>query len=112
MTLEILKVPYECKIVNMFAGETRAPEFLKLNPQHTVPVYKDGDLVLNESRAILTYLATTHGGGQLYPADPKVRAKVDCRLYFDAGFFNKTRDIIVRERERKGGRGCRTTKKP
>ncbi len=98
MTLEKLKVPYECRRVFPLEGDHKKPEFLKLNPQHTIPVYKDGDFVLNESRAILAYLATVHDDDKLYPKDPKVRAKVDCRLYFDMGLFNKIVPIIVRKK--------------
>ncbi len=61
---------------------------LQLNPMHAVPVLQDGDLVLVESRAILAYLADQYGKGKdLYPKDAKARAKVDSRLYFDAGTF-------------------------
>ncbi len=89
MVLEKLKVPYEHTLVSIPKGEQMKPEFLKLNPQHTIPVYKEGDLVLNESRAILAYLATVHRDEELYPRDPKVRAMVDCRLYFDQGLLQK-----------------------
>ncbi len=97
MTLEKLRVPYECKKVFPLDGDNKKPEFLKLNPQHTIPVFQDGDFVLNESRAILAYLATTHGDEKLYPKDPKVRAKVDCRLYFDMSLFGRMTPIMVRE---------------
>ncbi len=96
MTLEKLKVPYERVRVHPLEGDHRKPEFLELNPQHTVPVYREGDLVLNESRAILAYLATVHGDDHLYPrGDARLRAVVDCRLYFDMGLFSKLLNIIV-----------------
>ena len=95
MTLNILKIPFNHHRVVPLEGDNKKPEFLKVNPQHTIPVYKDGDLMLNESRAILAYLATTHGNEKLYPKDPKVRAMVDCRMYSDMGFFGRMVSIIV-----------------
>ena len=57
---------------------------------HSVPVLTDGDFVLTESRAIAGYVANTYDKtGKLYPADPKIRARVDERLYFDMGVFYK-----------------------
>ena len=57
---------------------------------HSVPVLEDGDFVLTESRAIAGYVANAYDKtGKLYPTDPKVRARVDERLYFDMGTFYK-----------------------
>jgi glutathione S-transferase len=54
--LEELGVPYENVPVGL-DGETRKPEFLRLNPNGHIPVLQDGDLVLWESLAINLYLA-------------------------------------------------------
>jgi glutathione S-transferase len=63
--LEELGVPYESEKVS-FIGETRKPEFLRLNPNGHIPVLKDGDLVLWESLAINLYLARKYDKG-LWP---------------------------------------------
>jgi glutathione S-transferase len=49
----------------------------------------DGDFTMNESRAIVAYLVNAHGAHKqdLYPLDPKVRARVDQRMYFEMGTF-------------------------
>uniref|UniRef100_A0A2A4JDE9 Glutathione S-transferase n=1 Tax=Heliothis virescens TaxID=7102 RepID=A0A2A4JDE9_HELVI len=74
-------------ILNLRNGEHLTPDFLKLNPQHTVPTIVDGDFALWESRAISKYLVNKYGGenNDLYPTDPKARAIVDQRLDFDLG---------------------------
>ncbi len=96
--LDYLQLDYDLKVVFPPNGDTRKPEFLKLNPQHTIPVYKEGGFVINESRAIVTYLASKHDkSGKLLPAsDHKARATVESRLYFDAGtLMKRVMDIIV-----------------
>lgn len=68
-----------------------------MNPQHTVPTMEDGELVLNESRPIATYLVAKYGKcDKLYPADIVTRAVIDQRLYFDMGVFYKSLgDVVV-----------------
>ncbi|TRY66937.1 hypothetical protein TCAL_07652 [Tigriopus californicus] len=96
MTLEVLEVPYEYKTIDLMAGDQMKPEYLKINPQHNIPTLVDGDFAMNESRAIATYLANAYGkDSKLYPVDPKVRAVVDQRLYFDMGVFYKAIGDII-----------------
>jgi glutathione S-transferase len=64
--LEELGVPYQLER-RSFIGETRTPEFLKLNPNGHIPVLRDGDLVLWESMAIDLYLARKYDKGSLWP---------------------------------------------
>ena len=72
--------------MNLTEKEHLTPEFIKINPQHTIPVLIDDGLVLCESRAILTYLVEKYGkDDSLYPKDPRARAIVNQRLYFDMG---------------------------
>ena len=57
-----LGVPYESKPIGPRTGETQTAEFRALNAKEKVPVLVDGDLVLTESAAIVTYLGDRFGG--------------------------------------------------
>lgn len=78
--------------VNLAAGEHRKPEFLAINPQHTIPTLHDNGFALWETRAIIVYLVEKYGpaNSQLYPADNvERRARINQRLYFDMGTLYK-----------------------
>lgn len=62
-----------------------------------MPTLVDEDLIIYESRAIMTYLVNKYGkGNSLYPEDPKARALVDMRLNFDLGtLYNRFADYFV-----------------
>jgi glutathione S-transferase len=97
MLVKSMNLDIEIITLNLGAGDQNKPEFLKLNPRHQVPVLVDDDFVLTESRAILSYLVNKYQPGEsLYPSDPKQRAVVDQRLYFDATVvFEAGANIIV-----------------
>ena len=77
-------------VLNLMAKEQLKPEFLKLNPQHTVPTMVDDGFVLTESRAILIYLAEKFDKeGKYYPKCMQKRTLVLQRLMFDLGTLNK-----------------------
>merc|ERR1712112_357429 len=87
MTLDLLGLEYTYTSVNILEGEQNTPEFLAMNPQHTVPVLCDGNLTITESRAAMAYLVSQHKPGQLYPACAKKRSQIDQRLQFGIGTF-------------------------
>ncbi len=66
---EELGIPYELKNyvrdpVTMLAP----PEYKALHPIGAAPVITDGDVVLAESGAVMDYILTKYGNGQLVPA--------------------------------------------
>nr|QLI62210.1 glutathione S-transferase 14 [Streltzoviella insularis] len=74
--------------VNLLEYEHLKEDFLKLNPQHTIPTLKDKDFVIWDSHAIAGYLVNVYAGNDsLYPIEPKQRAIVDQRLHFDSGIL-------------------------
>ncbi|XP_049304146.1 glutathione S-transferase D1-like isoform X1 [Bactrocera dorsalis] len=86
MTAEALGVKLNKIKLDLFAGAHLKPEFLKLNPQHTIPTLVDNGFSIWESRAIIIYLVEKYGkNDSLYPNCPKKRALINQRLFFDAG---------------------------
>ncbi|XP_026743733.1 glutathione S-transferase D7-like [Trichoplusia ni] len=86
MLTEILNLKYEFIEVSVMAGDTRKPEYLEKNPNHTIPMIEDDGYILIDSHAILTYLVEKYGAkqAQLYPKDLQLRSTVLQRLFFEA----------------------------
>ena len=62
-----LGVPFTLVPVDTAAQAHKRPDYLKLNPNGTVPVLVDGALVLYESAAICLHLADAHPAARLAP---------------------------------------------
>jgi glutathione S-transferase len=77
----------EIKLVNVYAGEGRAPEYLAIHPLGKIPALVEGDLTLWESNAILTYLAEAHGDYRLWSRDPKRRADIARWLHWESSHW-------------------------
>jgi glutathione S-transferase len=58
--LEEMQIPYEFVLVDLATGDHFQPEYLALHPFAKVPAITDGDFVLWETGAILTYLSGLH----------------------------------------------------
>ena len=71
-------LPHEVVRVRIGRGDTRTPEFVKINPRMKVPVLVDGDFILTESVAILRYLAREKEvEDHWYPRNTRAQARVD-----------------------------------
>ena len=55
--LEEVGEPYDIHLLSLKKAETRAADYLKVNPMGKVPALKHGDVVVTEAAAICTYLA-------------------------------------------------------
>ncbi|KAH8383411.1 hypothetical protein KR009_008475, partial [Drosophila setifemur] len=86
MAAKALGLDMNLKLIKVMEGEQLKPEFVELNPQHTIPTLVDNGFSIWESRAILIYLVQKYGEDDaLYPSDPEKQAVVNQRLYFDMG---------------------------
>lgn len=61
---------------NPMAGDLRAPEYARLNPNMKVPTLVDGDLVLWESSAIMAHLCVKAGSDMWPVSDPAEQIEV------------------------------------
>ena len=75
--LHELGLKYDVRPILPRTGETQTAEFTVLNARQKVPVLQDGDLVLTESAAIVTYLSDAYGtpDNRLFPDDVRGRAR-------------------------------------
>ena len=74
--LHELGLDYECRPILPRTGETKTPEYTKLNPRQKVPLLQDGDFTIGESPAIAAYLSNTYGTPEnaLIPTDTREHA--------------------------------------
>jgi len=80
LLLAQLGIRYEIVEVDILNGESRTPEFLKINPNGRTPVLDDNGFLLAESNAILAYLAR---GTKFLPEDRKSWALVFQWMFFE-----------------------------
>lgn len=74
--LALLGIEYEKVPVDLKSGENREAEFLARNPRGQIPVLEDGETVVWDSQAILSYLARRYGGESWLPLDPSPMSEV------------------------------------
>ena len=75
--------PLTLRAVDFHPGsEHRGDAMMALNPAGTIPILTDGDLVLTESTAILTYIAATAAPDWLGDDTPASRARIAGWLAF------------------------------
>ena len=56
-----------------------------MNPNKTIPTYQDGEFILWESNAILSYLADKYDDGTLLPHNAEFRARAAQWMYWSDG---------------------------
>lgn len=87
LCFKALGLDYELRNVDLLKKEQLKEEFVKKNPQHTVPVLEieEGKYIW-DSHAINCYLVSRYAKNDtLYPKEFYLRAIVDQRLHFDSG---------------------------
>ncbi|KEF62922.1 uncharacterized protein A1O9_00896 [Exophiala aquamarina CBS 119918] len=80
--LDLIGTKYNFNHIDYFTSQQKSPEYMKINPNATVPSAVDGDLQITESNAILQYIADD--AGSAYPKEPKDRCNVNRWLFWEA----------------------------
>jgi len=72
-----LDLDYRPRLIGSRTGATQTDSFRALNAKEKIPVLVDGDFVLTESVAIVTYLGDHYGAstGMVPPAGDRLRAR-------------------------------------
>jgi glutathione S-transferase len=75
--LHELDLPYESRPILPRSGETKTPEYTKLNARQKIPLLEDGDFRIGESAAIVAYLSQTYSTPNhvLVPEQKALQAK-------------------------------------
>ncbi|XP_054264163.1 glutathione S-transferase D7-like isoform X2 [Macrosteles quadrilineatus] len=95
LVIHALGLSAEYRVVDTLNKEQFKPDFLKLNPIHTIPLIIDDGFILWESHAIMAYLVSKYAKDDcLYPKDQKKRAIVDQRMHYHNDVFYLLRSII------------------
>ncbi|KAH8402206.1 hypothetical protein KR009_010453 [Drosophila setifemur] len=99
LTAKLIGLDLEIKHVDFSKKEHLGKEFIKLNPQHQIPVFvdKDGEVYV-DSHAIACFMVAKYAqNDQLYPKDLKIRARIDHRMHYENGvLFQVVKDIVAR----------------
>jgi glutathione S-transferase len=82
--LEETGATYRYESIDLFAGQQKSPDYLRMNPNGRVPTIDDDGFILWESNAILWYLADKLGRGKVVPEDVRTRAHVDQWMWWQA----------------------------
>jgi glutathione S-transferase len=87
LTLELKGLAYESKLLEFSKGEHKTPAYMQLNPRGKVPTLRDGEFVVYESLAIMSYLDRKYPTPPLFGATAEEtgliwRAICECESYF------------------------------
>jgi len=70
IVLEEIGKPYEVELVSTMDGSTQKEKYLKINPKGRVPLLIDGEHIITEASAIMSYLALANPDSNLIDESP------------------------------------------
>jgi len=94
--LEVKRLDYNSNILDFSKKEHQSPEMLAMNPRGLLPVLKDGDVVVYESIAILTYLDKKHPDKPLFGTTAEETAHIWKRIFEFENYLREAIEGIIR----------------
>ncbi|MGZ5961189.1 MAG: glutathione S-transferase family protein [Rhizomicrobium sp.] len=94
LTLKEKGVPFESHYLDLLNFDQHDPEYLKINPNGTIPALVHGDLMLTESTAIMEYVDDAFPGPPLRPAVPEERWRMRWWMRFFDQYFAPSLSMI------------------
>jgi len=92
-----LELAFEPRVIDLFKGEQKLPEFAALNPNMLMPVIEEDGFVLWEANAILQYLASKDPSRTLLPEQPRARADVSRWQFWDLAHWEPALATMIFE---------------
>jgi glutathione S-transferase/GST-like protein len=87
-------VAFESHYLDLLNFDQHAPEYLKINPNGTIPALVHDDLMLTESTAIMEYVDAAFPGPKLTPDDPVERWRMRWWMRFFDQYFAPSVSMI------------------
>jgi glutathione S-transferase/GST-like protein len=87
-------VEFESHYIDLLKFDQHQPEYLKINPDGTIPAMVHGDRVLIESTPMMEYVDDEFDGPPLKPADPKERWRMRWWMRFFDAYFGPSLSMI------------------
>ncbi len=96
--LEELGADYQLHVLDMKAGEQRAPAYLAINPMGKVPAILHGETLVTEQAAVYMYLAELYPEAGLAPAisDPLRGAYLRWMVFYGSCFEPAVVDLSLK----------------
>ena len=87
-------VEYESHYLDLLKFDQHQPEYLKINPDGTIPAMVHGDRVLTESTPMMEYVDEEFDGPPLKPASPTERWRMRWWMRFFDAYFGPSLSMI------------------
>jgi len=87
-------VDYESHYLDLLKFDQHQPDYLRINPDGTIPAMVHGDLVLTESTPMMEYVDEAFEGPPLRPASPAERWRMRWWMRFFDAYFGPSLSMI------------------